>query len=117
MKKIVVFSALAIFIMSAMGQKIENPSVRKSEVPNCKITSVYIDSDKTTIDFNYKSKTSKSSICVGDNLFIRDNLTGQKYFLIKAINIPICPENVITSYSIHYTKLYEQIELLEVFDL
>ncbi len=92
MKKIVVFSAFAIFIMSAMGQKIKNPSVRKSEVPNCKITSVYIDSDKTTIDFNYKSKTSNSSICVGDNLFIRDNMTGQKYFLIKAINIPICPE-------------------------
>lgn len=95
MKKTAFLIVFIIVTISVMGQKNENPAVRKSEVSNCEITSVFIGKDKTTVNFNYKSiniNTTGGLICINDNLFIRDNYTGQKYFLNKANNIPICPE-------------------------
>lgn len=86
---------LLICSSHVFGQRISNPSIRKSEVPYCKVKSIEISQEKTIVNFNYTAPDTYINggwVCVGDNFFLRDNETGKKYFLIKANNIPVCPQ-------------------------
>lgn len=95
MRNILLIIGFTFFSVQVFGQRISNPKIRKSEVPYCKILSIDINQDNTTVYFDYTSPNTYINggwVCAGDNFFIRDNETGKKYFLIKANNIPICPQ-------------------------
>jgi hypothetical protein len=92
--KILIFS-LIILTCNALGQQINSPSIRKSDVQYCKVSSIVIQNEKTVVNFRYIASNEYINggwVCAGDNFFIRDNETGRKYFLTKANNIPICPQ-------------------------
>jgi|GEM_PF-802610 len=95
MKTLALILILVISASYAFGQQINNPTIRKSEVPYCKVTRISISNDKTIVEFNYVAPDTYINggwICVGDNFFIRDNETGKKFFLTIANKIPICPQ-------------------------
>lgn len=95
MRNLALVIGLLICSSHVFGQRIPNPSIRKSEVPYCKVKSIEISQEKTIVNFNYAAPEIYANggwVCVGDNFFLRDNETGKKYFLIKANNIPVCPQ-------------------------
>lgn len=95
MKNITIIVVTILYSFQLTGQTIHNPLIRKSEVSYCEIQSITLSTEKTVVNFNYISPNTYKNggwVCAGDNFFIRDNETGRKYFLTKAIGIPICPE-------------------------
>ena len=95
MKDYLVILGISILCSNAMGQQIINPSVKRSEIQHCKITSITTYFEKTVVEFDFAapySSTNTISVCASDTFFIRDNQTGKKYFLTKANLIPVCPQ-------------------------
>jgi hypothetical protein len=95
MKHYLVLLGLVILTSNAFGQQIENPSVKRSDIPNCNIRNILTTFEKTIVEFDFVapySSTKSVEICANDNFFIRDNETGKKFFLTKANHIPICPQ-------------------------
>ncbi len=93
-----------ILSVSVFGQ-INNPTFSKRDVAYCDITKIEINSSNTIVHFKYKapSKYTKGGwVCAGKDFFIRDFSSKKTYTLIKANNIPICPEK-------HYFQYQGQI--------
>lgn len=77
---------------SALGQ---NPKVERQDVDNCIITKIEKSTYATTVHFKYTSDpkyTDGGWACVGKDFFIEDANTGKRFKMLKANNIPICPE-------------------------
>ncbi len=95
MKHCLVILGITFLTSNAMGQQIKNPSVKRSEIQHCKITSITTFFEKTVVEFDFVapySSTNTISVCASDTFFIRDNETGKKFFLTKANRIPVCPQ-------------------------
>lgn len=93
-KKYILISLNIIFSLSIFGQ-IYNPTFSRREVSNCDIVKIEKSSSNTIVYFKYKAPTTYINggwICAGKDFFIRDCNTGSKYKVIKANNIPLCPE-------------------------
>ena len=83
-----------ILTITVFGQ-IENPKYLIKEVPYCDIVKIDRTETNTVIYFKYTAPDKYLNggwVCAGKDFFIRDCETKLKYSLIKANNIPICPE-------------------------
>jgi S1-C subfamily serine protease len=93
-KKSILITLNLILSISIFGQ-INNPNVTRREVTYCDITKIEINSTNTIVHFKYKAPSTYVKggwVCAGKDFFIRDSDTKKIYNLIKANNIPICPE-------------------------
>lgn len=93
-KKSILITLNLILSISIFGQ-INNPNVTRKEVTYCDITKIEINSTNTIVHFKYKAPSTYVKggwVCAGKDFFIRDSDTKKIYNLIKANNIPICPE-------------------------
>ncbi len=92
--KRLLFLFTIIYCLSVQGQII-NPTFSSREVPNCDIVKIERNNYNTTVYFRYTAPTTYEKggwVCAGGDFFIRDFYTKTKYKLIKANNIPICPQ-------------------------
>lgn len=86
--------AFCLFIVQTSIGQINNPSFTSREVNYCDILKIEKNKSNTIIYFKYTAPSTYTNggwVCAGKDFFIRDINTRTKYKLIKANNIPICP--------------------------
>ena len=92
--KRLLFLLSIISYFNVEGQII-NPSFSSREVSYCDIVKIERNNYNTTVYFRYTAPTTYVKggwVCAGADFFIRDYYTKTKYKLIRANNIPICPQ-------------------------
>jgi S1-C subfamily serine protease len=88
-----IFAFFLFIVQTSIGQII-NPSFTSREVNYCDVLKIEKNKSNTIIYFKYTAPSNYINggwVCVGNNFFIRDINTRTTYKLIKANNIPICP--------------------------
>lgn len=89
-----IISVIVIFITNIIIAQ-TNPKVEKQDIDNCIITKIETNLYNTIVYFKYPADQITNSggwVCAGPNFFIEDANTGKRFEMIKANNIPICPE-------------------------
>lgn len=93
-----IFGLMLFISQTSFGQdlgQITNPTFNSRYVSYCDITKIEKMNFNTVIYFKYTAPSTYINggwVCAGGNFFIRDSYSKTKYKLIKANNIPICPE-------------------------
>ncbi len=98
MKKILLIGILTIALVTLANAQIYlNPNYGSKSLKEVKITKIQITSQYTIIDFYFNSGNAYPSggwIALSKNMYIKNATTHEKYYLIKASNIPILPERL-----------------------
>lgn len=93
-KTVKLIFAFCLFIVQTSIGQINNPSFISREVSYCDVLKIEKNKSNTIIYFKYTAPSKYTNggwVCAGNDFFIRDINTRTKYKLIKANNIPICP--------------------------
>lgn len=93
MKHHILTTILWLTAFSAIGQTI--PKVDRQDVDNCTITKIETNTYATTVYFKYTSEgkyTNGGWACAEKDFFLEDTQTGKRFKMLKANNIPICPD-------------------------
>ncbi len=91
--KVKIISTLCLFFTLTNFGQVINPSFNSRENYYCNIVKIERTSYNTTIYFKFAAPVNGGWVCANGDFFIRDTYSKTKYKLIKANNIPICPEN------------------------
>lgn len=109
MKELLASCLVFLLVLKSQGQ-IQNPLVRKADVPHCEIMQIGLTDSATHVFFKYTAPSQYEKggwICAGDGFYIKDNQSGRKYRMLNSLNIPICPSKEVfdSSSQVHYFSL------------
>src|SRR5687768_9298487 len=97
-KQIQLFLLLTIIYFNLQGQII-NPSFSSRGSSSLEITKIEKNSYNTIVYFIHTDPYTKGGwACAGAEFFIRDFYSKKKYKLLKANNIPTCPQRHLSKY-------------------
>ena len=92
MKKLIILFLINLLLTVSVIGQIYNPTFSRREVSYCDIVKIEKSSSSTIVYFKFKAPSTGVWVCAGKDFFIRDCNTRSTYKLIKANNIPLCPE-------------------------
>jgi len=100
MKKIITLIVTCFILASVSGQIdipsfLHNPSFSRRDVSYCDIVMIEKSSSNTTVYFKYKAPKTYIKggwVCARKEFLIKDCQTKKIYKLVRANNIPICPD-------------------------
>nr|WP_320056951.1 serine protease [uncultured Bacteroides sp.] len=95
MKKSMFLLFFCAFTNVLYSQIVLYPNFNKKDVQYLDLTKSDVSSSETKLFFRYTSPSTYLNggwVSINKNTFIQDNLTGKKYYLQRAENIPISPE-------------------------
>lgn len=121
-------SLLFVFSISAsaFAQTYTAPIYEKRDYQSVEIKQIKITKDYTIVDFLFVSPASYNYggwICAMEDFYIRDCRTGEKYFLEKTNNIPICPAQktfnrpgIKYRFQLYFPKLKPTVEYIDLIE-
>lgn len=115
-----IFKNIFIFILAnsiqvASAQTYLEPPFKSKTNPRVSIYKIKTTPKATIIYFKYKSNFKGGTAvtaCINPEMYIKDIKTGKKYSILKAVNIPYCPENKSFNKENHQFKFYIHFERL-----
>lgn len=96
-------------VQIATAQTYLEPPFKSQTNPRVSIYKIITTSEATIVYFKYKSNFkggTSVTACLNPEMYIEDVQTGKKYPMLKAVNIPYCPENKYFNEENHQFKFH-----------
>jgi len=103
-----------------------NPSCSRKTISYIDITKIEINENNTIVYFKYTAPSKYINggwVCADKNFIIQDVKTNKSYKLIKANNIPICPEHYnfqgkgqILEFSLYFEPIHNSANIIDVIE-
>ena len=123
MKKIFLSLILVMYIIGGTAQTIIFPSYTNRDDPNVEISRISLTDTLTIVEMYFLAPLDDAWICADKNFYIKPYNSNDRFFLVLAENIPLCPkrdkitrDEIFTKFLLYFPKLDLSVKRIDIIE-